>query len=350
MNNDLSLLGEFGIIDLFRSHARRANPWVTVGIGDDCAVMDMDGQRSLLVTTDMLLEDVHFRRSWARPRQLGWKSAAVNISDIAAMGGTPSGAFLGIGIPTDMEMDDLTGFRRGLDDCLRRYGIDLLGGDTVASTNGLAVSITLIGTAPSQDVVRRSGAMPGQRVFVAGTLGASAAGLFLLESNERPGGLDADSRQELIRAHLEPRPLVDLGRTLAERHLATAMIDLSDGLLSDLGHLCDESRVGAVIKATALPICEPTRILADSLGLDPLEWAISGGEDYGLVFCTAPEDEAPVTAVGRDLDIPISAIGWTTGEESVIRLSVNHSMSAVSRKGWDHFAKTGRGEPDEPVP
>jgi len=242
------------------------------------------------------------------------------------------------------QCDDLAGAGRyrGLDDCLRRYGVDLLGGDTVVSPSGLTVSITLIGTAPSQEVVRRSGAMPGQRIFVSGTVGASAAGLFLLDRIERPEGLSAESRLELIRAHLEPHPLVELGRTLAKQHLATAMIDLSDGLVSDLGHLCDESAVGAVLQAASLPICGETRTLADAVGRDPLDWALSGGEDYGLVFCTAPQNEVAVAAIGRDLDVPISAIGWTTGEEPLIRLERHQSMVQLSRNGWDHFAQKPR--------
>lgn len=287
MGKKLSTLGEFGVIDLLSRNIRPRHAWVQTGIGDDCAVLDMGGGQSLLVTTDMLIERVHFLAQKITPFQLGWKSLAVNISDIAAMGGEPKAALLALGLLRDTYIEYVKEFKRGLLACADEFRVDLIGGDTVKVPNHVTVCLTVLGTAPTDQVVCRAGAKPGDLIWLGGVVGDSAAGLhLLLEKDENRSQL---KRHDLLMAHLEPRPQVELGRWLATKKLATAMIDVSDGVLQDLWNICTQSGVGAEVDADKFPLSRASRQLASSAGLDAREWALSGGEDYVLLFCTTPE-------------------------------------------------------------
>ncbi len=335
MDDSLGQRGEFGIIDLFREKAGASRAWVTEGIGDDCAVLDTGGGTSLLVTTDMLAEGVHFLRSGASPWKLGWKSLAVNVSDIAAMGGEPAAAFLALGLTPDLQEKFLLQFRDGLLACAAEYRVDLLGGDTIRTPNDLVFSLTLLGRAPSGQVVKRSGARPGHRVMLAGPVGESAAGLQLLGG--AIGGIDTADREQLLRAHLEPRPQVELGRLLAREGMARAMIDVSDGLLQDLGHICRESGAGADIDSSLLPLSGALSRAAESAGADPLEWALRGGEDYVLLFCVPPELEQPARTASRDeLGIELHTIGEITAGPG-IRIRRGDEWIETDPAGFTHF-------------
>jgi thiamine-monophosphate kinase len=337
MDEKLGKLGEFGVIDLFRRMVRPARDWVSTGIGDDCAVLKLGGAERLLVTTDMLVEDVHFLRDGISPSQLGWKSMAVNLSDIAAMGGDPAAAFLALGLTPDIDRTFLNALRDGLLDCASRFGVDLLGGDTVASNGGLVLSLTVLGRASSTEVVTRNGAGPGDVVFVGGGVGDSAAGLHLLLGS--PGQIDPADRGQLLKAHLEPQPQVELGRLLARNHLVTAMIDVSDGVLQDLGHLCEESQVGADLLADQLPVSGAVRRLALSAGRDPLDWALSGGEDYVLLFCVPSDREAEaIRLCEKELEIQVVPIG-TIGKERRIRVRRDGVWTRPEELGYDHFRR-----------
>ena len=264
VGDDLSGLGEFGIIGLFRKAAQPGRRWVVQGIGDDCAVLDAGGAERLLVTTDMLVERVHFLRDKITARQLGYKSLSVNISDIAAMGGEPTAAFLAWGLTEDLDRAFVDGFKDGLLECAQEFEVDLLGGDTTASKADIIASLTVLGRAEAGEVITRSGARAGDVVMVGGVVGDSGAGLHLILNDTAEAS--AEDRQRLLAAHLEPRPQVELGRRLATGHLATAMIDVSDGVLQDLSHIAQESGVGADLDADALPLSDAARRLAKSAG------------------------------------------------------------------------------------
>ena len=332
---DLDQHGEFGIIDLFREAVVPGRSWVTIGIGDDCAVLDIGGGASLLATTDMLAEGVHFRRSGAPPWKLGWKSLAVNISDIAAMGGDPAAAFLALGLTPGLPERFLLEFRDGLLACAGEYGVDLLGGDTIRTRRELVFSLTLLGRAPSDQVVTRGGARPGDRVMLGGPVGESAAGLHILDGTV--GEITAGDRRQLLAAHLEPRPQVALGRLLAAEGLARAMIDVSDGLLQDLGHVCRQSGTGADIDPALLPCSATLSRVARSAGVDPVEWMLRGGEDYVLLCAVPPEREKQARRVCRDeLGADLHAVGEiTTGP--AIRIRRDDAWVETDPAGFTHF-------------
>jgi len=327
---------EFGIIDLFREKATPSRSWVTTGIGDDCAVLDTGGGTSLLVTTDMLAEGVHFQRAGVSPWRLGWKSLAVNISDIAAMGGEPASAFLALGLTPGLPEKFLLEFRDGLLACAAEYRVDLLGGDTIRSRNDLVFCLTLLGRAPAAEVVTRSGARAGDLVMLGGPVGDSSAGLRLLDGTVG-SGITAADRDRLLRAHLEPRPQVALGLLLAGEGLARAMIDVSDGLLQDLGHICRESGVGADIDPGRLPLSAALQQAAAAAGVDPLELALRGGEDYVLLFCVPPDLEAQArTTCRRQLETDLITIGEISPGPA-IRTLHDGVWQVTDPAGFTHF-------------
>lgn len=344
MDEKLSTLGEFGIIGLFDQIGRPRHGWVEQGIGDDCAVLDIGGDERLLVTCDMLAEGTHFVRGGISAWQLGWKSLAANLSDIAAMGGEPRAAFLALGLSADLDLDFVRAYRDGLADCAREYRVDLLGGDTIATRADIVAGLTVLGRARAGRVISRAGARPGDRVMLGGTVGDSAAGLQLVLS--RRGDASDAGRRRLLSAHLEPRPQIGLGRLLAERGLVSAMIDVSDGVLQDLGHICRRSGTGADLDAGRLPISDAARRLADSIGQDAIEWGLAGGEDFVLLFCVPAEKQAAAGQLcRRELGIEIHPLGEITSGPA-IRLRRNGAWTAAHKKGYDHFRR-GKGDERE---
>ncbi|OHB28663.1 MAG: thiamine-phosphate kinase [Desulfuromonadaceae bacterium GWC2_58_13] len=321
----LSDLGEFGFIERIRQAVAKA-PGVMVGIGDDCAVLELPPGERLLTSTDLLIEDVHFRRAWADMHLLGRKSVSVNVSDIAAMGGTPRHLYLGLGIPTDLTVEDLDAFVAGFLAACADYGATLVGGDTCRSPGPLLISVTVEGTVSADELVCRSGARPGDALYVSGTLGDSALALRQLLAGE-------SLEPELARRHHDPRARVELGRILASAHIPSAMIDVSDGLLADLGHLLESSAVGAEIDQTALPLSAPLRAAWID---DPerIELALSGGEDYELLFTVPPEREPALAA----LALSVTRIG-TIVEGSAGLLMKNRSgdLRPAAPAGYNHF-------------
>jgi thiamine-monophosphate kinase len=337
MGKKLSTLGEFGVIDIISRDLHPRHSWVKTGIGDDCAVLDIGGGLSLLVTTDMLIERVHFLPQKITPYQLGWKALAVNVSDIAAMGGEPKAAFLALGLLPTLNEVFVHELKRGLIACADEFQVDLLGGDTVTAPTEVTVCLTVLGTAPADQVVRRAGAKPGDLIWLGGVVGDSTAGLHLLL--DKPGNVPESEREQLVRAHLEPQPQVELGRWLAANSLATAMIDVSDGVLQDLWHVCDQSGVGAKVDADKLPVSPAARQFASSVGLDARDWALAGGEDYVLLFCTPPEkrDEVLATCPGSITQKP-TKIGRITAERQ-LRVCFDGVWSERAPSGYDAFKK-----------
>lgn len=342
----LAALGEFGLIARIRARAKRRSAGAVLGIGDDAAILSAPPGSGWLVTTDMLLEGVHFQRQWNAPRALGRKALAVNLSDIAAMGGRPLYALLGLGVPSaGVSLDELEAVLEGLEEEAARFGVTVVGGDTCGSASGLVISVTLLGT-PAGPPILRSGARPGEGLWVTGTLGGAAAGLLALERGFRPGGdwpsdlprpawVGEPERlaiERALEAHLTPEPRLAAGQALAG--LASAMLDLSDGVASDVAHLCAESGVRARVWVERLPIHPGAEVLGRLLGRAAWELALQGGEDYELLFA-ARGDLGPASASLGGL--PVSRIGELGAGPAGAELVHPDGRVGSLSGGFDHF-------------
>lgn len=326
---EIAKLGEFGLIEHIRKMAARKSSSVLLGMGDDAAALKCASSSVLLATTDMLLEDVHFDLCYTDFYSLGWKSAAVNLSDIAAMGGIPRFCLTSLGIPSLVPVEQINNFYRGFSAVLRTYRALLVGGDTCLSRDKLVVNVVVLGECKKAQILSRAGAEPGDRIFVTGTLGDSAAGLELLRSrNAGAGG------KKLIQKHLRPVPRVEWGRLIARSKCANAMIDLSDGLSSDLAHICDESRVGARIFSADLPYSRSLRSAEDGLEKKMLHYALSGGEDYELLFTAPGRSRSKLQSLG----IPLTEIGEITKTRKLLLVD-RGTEKPLLPTGYDHFAK-----------
>jgi thiamine-monophosphate kinase len=326
---------EFEWIRRIRERARRFAPEIVVGIGDDAAVLKRSPGKWWLVTTDALIEGVHFRREYAPAHLLGQKALAVNLSDIAAMGGRPRFFLLSLAVPEDLDEAYVEEFVEGIVAAADRYAVILVGGNLAASPRGFSAHVTLIGECAAHRAVRRDGAMPGEAIYVTGCLGLSALGLELLRAGYRLSDALPEQVRRPILAHLAPEPRVALGRYLAEEGMARAMIDLSDGLSSDLRRLCEESRVGAVLRAEALPVVAEAR----TFGGDPVALALHGGEDYELLFTVREEDLPRLEEVrARFPDLPLTCIGRTIPDAGQVYLERAGHRELLVPRGYDHFS------------
>jgi thiamine-monophosphate kinase len=326
----LDKLGEFGLIERIRS-ATPQGRGVRVGIGDDAAWLDCRS-RKFLLTADLLIEGIDFKLEWSTFYSLGYKALAVNLSDIAAMGGSPAYLTLSLGIPSDFTTKDVDEFYRGVRSLARRSGVSLVGGD-ISAARRFFISASLIGHCSSAPVLR-SGARPGDDLYVTGTLGDSALGLELLKKRRRRAGRGAAAAY-LIRRHQFPSARLKAGTLLARRRLARAMIDVSDGLLQDLSHLCKASAVGAEIRENALPLSAAYKTQA---GRKRAVHALAGGEDYELLFSARARDRGRLEKIKSRLEVPIARIGRCLPAESGIRVIAGQGKpSFFPRKGYNHF-------------
>ena len=280
-----TLTSEWDLINALSREFGPAPAGVILSIGDDCAAIEIPGPDYLLWTVDTLVEGVHFDLAYTTLAQLGWKSLTVNLSDIAAMGGDPGSALLSLGWPPDRDRREALAFAAGLAQAAREYGVAVIGGDTVASPGGLIVTVTLTGRVPAHQMLRRAGAGIGDLIFVTGPLGEAAAGLKILRQGLE---LPQELKEALTEAQLRPRPQLRAGRLLAQEGLATAVIDTSDGIATDLYHICRASGVGARIPAAGVPVSPRVEAAAPYLGCNPLDLALFGGEDYLLLFTASP--------------------------------------------------------------
>jgi thiamine-monophosphate kinase len=328
--------GEDALIGVVARMAAAHAPGVGTGIGDDAAVLETVAGRVLLATTDLLVEEVHFRRRWTGLGDLGWKSIAVNLSDIAAMGGTPRWALLALACPEDTGEPEVRAFYEGALEVASEHGVAVVGGDTSASPAGWFVNVTLLGETAHRPLLR-STARPGDVVAVTGTLGRSAAGLAVLELGSPPAGFPPAALASLTSAHLRPRPRVREGRWLGADGTTHALMDLSDGLGTDLPRLCRASGVGARIELARLPLDEATRALARALDADPLAWATGGGEDYELLLTCPASDFG---RLGRDhadaTGTRLTAIGEVVEARDITWLDAE-GRATVATPGWEHF-------------
>ena len=321
----LAELGEFGLIDRIAVKVA-ASPSVPIGIGDDAAALLPTPNTLTLITSDMLLEGVHFDLGFCDARSLGRKSLSVNLSDLAAMGARPRHFLLSIALPATVTLDFIDAFMAGIMEQAERFGVTLVGGDTCASRGGVAISITALGEQRPELVVKRSGAAVGDLIYVTGTVGDAAAGLGALRAGVRDG--------YLVERQLDPQPRVAAGVALAEAGLASAMIDVSDGLLGDLTHICEKSGVGARLELAGLPLSDEYRA---ACGDDPYPLALSGGEDYELLFCAPKAKRVEVEALLERLGVKVSPIGEITAGNSVEVVAADGRGYAPSLRGFDHF-------------
>ena len=327
----LSRLGEFGLIE----KVRRATPrgrGVLLGIGDDAAWV-ANPARSSLVTADLLIEGIHFNLKWTSLFDLGYKTLAVNLSDIAAMGGMPAYLILSLGIPPAFDSGDIEEFYRGIRFLAAKHGVALVGGDT-NTAKLLIISACVLGRAPHRPI-RRSGAKAGDDIYVTGTLGDSALALKFLKSRSLLA--NRDSVRYLLLRHHRPTPRITPGALLARESLATAMIDVSDGLIQDLGHICKASGVGAQIWQDRLPLSRAYRKLAGRAGT---RYALSGGEDYELLFCARKHDRRRIEKLQRRAQVAITRIGsCDSGKNGVVVLDAAGNPVETRAAGHDHFKK-----------
>lgn len=327
-------VGEFALIARLERRFARPGGGVIRGIGDDTAALQVTPGRLLLATTDAAIEGVHFRRETTTANLLGRRALAVNLSDIAGMGGVPRWALVSMSLPPETLLSYVEALADGLAEEADQFGVTLVGGNLARSPERIVLDVSLLGEVEPEVVRYRNGAKPGDRVLVTGTIGDSAGGLAVLSGAARDGFAEADY---LVARHRLPTPRLTAGRTIALSGAATAMMDLSDGLASDLGHLCAASGVGALVEADRLPVSPALRELGRATRRDPLEWAVRGGEDYELLV-TAPEDRvtALISAV-ESVGVALTDIGQVTDGRDVALSWPDGRRSALGDVSWHHF-------------
>lgn len=341
---EISECGEFGLIKHLTKDLKAVQPSTKKGVGDDCAVMDF-GSKKVLMTTDMLLEGIHFNLEYVPLKHLGYKAAVVNFSDIYAMNGTPTQITVSLGISKRFSVEDIEELYSGIRLACERYGVDLVGGDTCASMTGLTISITCLGTAAAKDIVYRNGAKLNDLICVSGNLGTAYMGLQLLErerialSNQNiPNNQSVPSafegREYLLERQLKPEARRDILEALKKAGVKpTAMMDISDGLSSELMHICTQSGVGCCIYEDKLPIDFQAAALAEEMNLNIVTCALNGGEDYELLFTCSLDDYEKLIPV-EDLYI----IGHITKQEYGCNLiGRNGEELALKAQGWNAF-------------
>ncbi|MDI6823394.1 MAG: thiamine-phosphate kinase [Bacillota bacterium] len=338
MGPDLTVaeVGEFPLIERLAARLGPARADVVVGIGDDVAVLAITPDRYLLATCDVQVAGVHFLPHACDPYRLGRKVAAINLSDIAAVGGRPTHFLVSLALPADTPVSFVEGLYHGISEEATRYGADVVGGN-VSRSSCLMVDLTLLGEVEPRRLLRRDGARSGDLILITGRVGASAAGLALLLDPSLQ--VDRADRESVLAAHQTPTPRLGEAAAIAGVGAATAMIDVSDGLAADLGHICDASGVGALLRADALPIDDATRGVAHAAGRDPLEWALTGGEDYELLF-TAPPDAVNTirSAVLQSTGTTVSVVGEILPASAGRTLVLPDGRRVpLGAHGWKHF-------------
>ncbi len=374
-------MDEFDFIHRLReqTRSRRHSSRLVTGIGDDAAVVNQIANRDLVVTTDLLIEGVDFSRDAAPARMLGHKALAVSLSDIAAMGARPFWSLLSLGLPADVWKDNFKEeFFAGYLELADKYGVTLAGGDVSEAKTTIMIDSIVLGEVAAGSAALRSGTRSGDQIYVTGTLGGAAAGLKLIEMGARlgetgltslprasqrdsnptrsePGAIatgpptltgpahpqdqphtaETKAIESLLLRHLRPSPRVGWGIVLGEERLATAMIDISDGLSSDLAHLCEESNAGALLDSSSLPIDQDVSTLCGRRALDPLMLALHGGEDFELLFTVRPDE---VKRLPKRVDgVAISRIGEVTDQAGTIRIAEKNRVWDLEPKGFQHF-------------
>ncbi len=336
----ISELGEFPLIDRVERIIATEHPDVVVGIGDDVAVLSCEGDELILATVDSQVEDVHFLRHHITPRQLGRRALAINVSDIAATGGRPTVALVSLALPADTDVDWVDELYRGMREETDHSGLAIAGGNMARSPGGIFIDITVLGRVRREHLLLRSGARPGDQVLVTGSLGDAAAGLSL--TLEPQLSIASAEREYLMTRFFTPTPRVREAAAIARSGGATAMLDLSDGLSSDAGHICDRSQVGVRIWAERLPISPAARQVAQLTGRAPWVLALEGGEDYELCLTAPPEAAGQiVSGVKQETGTPVTAVGEILPAEAGRRLVLPDGAEVpLQARGWEHFGRS----------
>ena len=328
-------IGEFGFIKKISRGCLIRPQNIVKAIGDDAAAFRADPDRLALITTDLLVERIHFLRKAISGFDLGFKSLAVNLSDIAAMGGSAREAFVSIAIPPDCPIGYLEDIYDGMKHLAARFDVNILGGDTTSSKIDLIINVVVHGSVAESEMLCRDAACPGDIIFSTGFLGDSKAGLHLILNNI---AADTDVKKSLLKAHLLPEPHLQEGRFLAQQKAVHAAIDTSDGLSSDLAHIAKESGVGARLYADKIPVSHNLKTFCDQFDFNPVEYALSGGEDYTLL-CTAAPDEVDEVAADfqKQFKRPFFQMGEITDTQQMELVGPDGGTQSISPSGWDHF-------------
>ena len=334
---EIASLGEFGLIKHLTEHIRLQNPESRYGVGDDAAVLDFAGQQTL-VTTDLLMEGVHFDLVYTPMKHLGYKAAIVNFSDIYAMNGTPKQITVSLAVSKRFCIEDLELFYEGLQLACQLHGVDIVGGDTTSSVTGLAISITCLGVATPEAVVYRNGAKETDLICVSGDLGAAYMGLQLLErekavfDGQQEVNPDFTGKEYLLERQLKPEARKDIIEELAQKGIRpTSMMDISDGLSSELMHICTQSKVGCRVYEERIPIDYQTAVMAEELNMNVTTCALNGGEDYELLFTVPLTDHDKVAAMKG-----VKVIGHITKPELRCSLITRDGQEfELKAQGWN---------------
>jgi thiamine-monophosphate kinase len=334
---------EFDFIKLIRQQVEGLglSPGLVRGIGDDAAVLRSIAGSNVVISTDLLIEGIDFRRDTIQPYQLGHKALAVSLSDIAAMGARPRWALMSIGIPNEIwDSGFMDQFYQGFFQLADRFGVKLIGGDISRTPERIVVNSIAMGECLPGHEILRSGASPGDQIFVTGFLGDAAAGLRLIERGSRPHAENETSGahnpiDRLLLRHLQPEPRIGWGLLLGDQQLASAMIDISDGLSSDLNHLCDESHVGALVNASNIPIDNLVTEICGRRALDPLMLALHGGEDFELLFTVKSEN---LPKLPKRVDgVQLTHVGQITEAAHGVQIAEGSKVWRLEPGGWEHF-------------
>lgn len=336
--SEISSLGEFGLIDRLTENIRHVNQSTLRGVGDDAAVMHYEPHNDVLVTTDLLLENVHFDLTYVPLKHLGYKAAVVNFSDIYAMNGTPRQITVSLGISSRFTLEHIEELYAGIRLACEVYGVDLVGGDTSASHQGLVISITCIGEAPRDRIVYRDGAKPTDLICVSGDLGAAYMGLQLLEREKVASAGRKDfvpdfaGKEYLVERQLKPEARRDIIERLDKAGIKpTAMMDISDGLSSELIHICTQSKTGCRIYEDRIPIDYQTAVMAEELNMNLVTAALNGGEDYELLFTVPLTDHEKVLKVEG-----VHVIGYITEEKlGCAMITRDDAEITLKAQGWN---------------
>lgn len=333
-DNTVGSIGEFALIDRLRRIVPTMGPGVTLGVGDDAAVLELAGR--VVATCDIQVEGAHFTRALCGPGDIGWRAIAVNLSDIAAMGGTPRFVLISLALPAETPVDTVDGIYRGIAEILTQHAVIVAGGNVSSTSGPMVIDVAALGEAAR--TIPRSGARPGDRVWMTGTAGKSAAGRFLAaHPDTHVPGQDA-----LIAAYRRPTPRVEMGKVLARVLAVSAMIDTSDGTARDLLRLAEASGVGAHMELGHVPIPAGLADAARLAGSDPDAWVLAGGEDYELLFTAGREFDGEAAGIAERVNVPLTRIGevrpkaegrWVIGRDGRRR--------PLTAQGWDHFGDRG---------
>jgi len=316
------------LLQRIRRAAARRGGVLQAGIGDDCAILRLPRGHEALLTTDFSLEGVHFRRDWHPPDAVGHRCLTRGLSDIAAMGGVPQAAFLSLALPPDLPQKWVDDFISGLLWLADRYSVRLAGGDTAQSPAGVLTDIVVLGSVPAGKAILRSGAKPGDLIYVTGSLGSALTDLTRLRDGEK-------LRPKAHLKHFYPEPRIAVGQFLREKKLASAMIDISDGLSTDLAHICEESKVGAVIYGADIPLTWVPRSSRKLAGAgQALTAALHGGDEYELLFTARPDRKIPRQIAG----VPITRIGEVLRGDERLLATPDGRTAILKPQGWEHFA------------